>query len=67
MGAPATSHSPPREGRRVTQQGRDPASPQLGDLPSAAGCRLAPSEVGGMVWISGGTPQGYLGEAQEQL
>lgn len=27
----------PREGRQVTQQGKDPASPLLGDLPSAAG------------------------------
>lgn len=53
----------PREGRQVTQQGKDPASPLLGDLPSAAGCRLDPSEViflrvtgkEGHFWILGAT------------
>lgn len=63
---PQVTELKPREERRVTRQGRDPASSQLRGLPSAAGCRLAPSEVGRVVWISGGTPQGYLGEALQQ-
>ena len=56
----------PREGRQVTQQGKDPASPLLRDLPSAAGCQLDPSEVRRIIRISDGSPQGYLGEALKQ-
>lgn len=54
-----------REGRRVTQQGRDPASPQLGDSP-AAGQTSSPSGWEGWSGFQAELPRGIWVKPLEQ-
>lgn len=43
-----------------------PSQPSAQGSSPAAGYKLDPSEVRGIVWVSDGSPQGYLGEGLEQ-